>query len=87
VTRAPPRTELKQTLEALGAVQHGQDRPGHVQAPVAQPDQQAADEGAFQGDHLGMVDQSVDHGGGDVVAEHFTPAQALLLVTIRLARS
>ena len=30
---------------------------------------------AFQGDHLGVVDESVDHGGGDhVVAEDFAPA-------------
>src|SRR3954463_7635643 len=31
--------------ERLGAVQDGQDRTGHVQAPVAQPDQQTPDQG------------------------------------------
>jgi hypothetical protein len=30
---------------------------------------------AFEGDHLGVVDQSVDHGGGyDIVAEGLSPA-------------
>jgi hypothetical protein len=30
---------------------------------------------AFERDDLGVVDESVDHGGGDdVVAEHFAPA-------------
>ena len=30
---------------------------------------------AFEGDDFGVVDQSVDHGGGhDVVAEDFAPA-------------
>ncbi len=43
---------------------------------------------AFEGDHLGVVDEAVDHGGGDhVVAEDLSPAKGLLLVTIRLARS
>src|SRR3954452_15360228 len=31
--------------EGLGAVQDGQDRPGHVQTTIAQPDQQATDQG------------------------------------------
>jgi hypothetical protein len=29
---------------------------------------------SFEGDDFGVVDQSVDHGGGDVVAEDFAPA-------------
>lgn len=44
---------------------------------------------ALEGDDLGVLDQPVDHGSGHhVVAEHLAlPAQGLLLVTIRLARS
>jgi hypothetical protein len=44
---------------------------------------------AFEGDDFGVVNEAVDHGGGDdVVAEDFAPAaEGLLLVTIRLARS
>jgi hypothetical protein len=44
---------------------------------------------AFEGDDFGVVDEPVDHGGGDdVVAEDFAPAaEDLVEVTIRLARS
>jgi hypothetical protein len=32
---------------------------------------------AFEGEDLGVVDESVDHGGGaDVVAEDFAPGEA-----------
>ena len=35
---------------------------------------------AFQRDYVGVVDESVDHGGGDdVVAEHLSPASELLV--------
>ena len=35
---------------------------------------------AFEGDNVGVVDESVDHGGGDdVVAEHLSPAAELLV--------
>ena len=35
---------------------------------------------AFEGDDVGVVDESVDHGGGhDVVAEDFSPAAELLV--------
>ena len=43
---------------------------------------------SLHGDEFGVVDEAVDHGGGDhVVAEDLTPAKGLLEVTIRLARS
>ena len=44
---------------------------------------------AFEGEDVGVVDESVDHGGGDdVVAEDLAPAgEGLVAVTIRLARS
>jgi hypothetical protein len=43
---------------------------------------------AFEGDDFGVVNEAVDHGGDDVVAEDVAPAaEGLLLVTIRLARS
>jgi hypothetical protein len=44
---------------------------------------------AFEGEDLGVVDEAVDHRGGDgVVAEDLAPgADGLLLVTIRQARS
>ena len=44
---------------------------------------------AFEREDLGVVDESIDHGGGDdVVAEDLAKAEnGLLLVTIRLARS
>jgi hypothetical protein len=42
---------------------------------------------SFQGDDVGVVDEAVDHGGGDrVVAEDLAPT-GLLDVTIRDARS
>jgi hypothetical protein len=42
---------------------------------------------AFEGDDFGVVDEAIDHGGGnDIVAEDFTPA-GLLLVTMSDARS
>src|SRR3954464_1303327 len=35
---------------------------------------------AFEGDHVGVVDQAVDHGGGyDVVAEDLAPAPERLV--------
>jgi hypothetical protein len=35
---------------------------------------------AFEGDNVGVVDESVDHGGGDdIVAEHLSPAAELLV--------
>ena len=35
---------------------------------------------AFEGDNVGVVDESVDHGGcDDVVAEHLSPAAELLV--------
>ena len=44
---------------------------------------------SFEVDDLCVVDEAVDHGGGDhVVAEHLAPApEGLLLVTIKLALS
>jgi hypothetical protein len=44
---------------------------------------------AFEGDEIGVMDEPVDHGGGnDVVAEYLSHRpKALLLVTMRLARS
>ena len=44
---------------------------------------------AFESQYFGVVNQSVDHGGGhDVVAEDLAPpAEGLLEVTIREARS
>jgi hypothetical protein len=60
---------------------------GHL-AEVAAPQPVAV---AFEDDDFGVVDEPVDHGGGDgVVAEGFTPAiwpKALLELVITLARS
>ena len=44
---------------------------------------------ALEGEDLGVVDEPVDHGGGDgLVAEDLAQAEnGLLLVTIKLARS
>jgi hypothetical protein len=43
---------------------------------------------ALEGDDLGVVDEPVDQGGGDVVAEDFAqPPNGLLEVAIRLTRS
>ena len=36
---------LDRRRQGFGTVQDGQDRTGHVQASVAQPDQQATDQG------------------------------------------
>jgi len=67
---------LHRGVQRLGPVQHAQDRPGGVQAPVPQADQQVLDHGGVLGvalDHaqgvLGAVDADAQRHHAQVIGE------------------
>jgi hypothetical protein len=67
---------LDRAGEGLGPVEDGQDRPGDVQAPFPQPDDQGGDQGGVLGRafldrqrHLDPVDRDPQRHHADMVSE------------------
>jgi hypothetical protein len=56
--------------ERLGAVDHDQDRPGGVQPPLPQPDQQIGDHGGVLGGALGQGQRDLGAVDGDAESNH-----------------
>jgi hypothetical protein len=56
--------------QRLGAVDHHQDRPGSVQAAVAQPGQQVPDHGGVLGRALGQGQRDLGAVQGDAQRDH-----------------